>query len=292
MAITKRPNGRWQATYKGPDRRERSKVFTRKIEAEQWLAAQRTDVLRGTWVDPSAGRLTFGAYVKDWQATQVHRDTTAVQVAGHLKNHVLPQLGHRPIAAIRPTEVQGWVKGRSEVLAPATVEVVYRYVSTIFKSAVADRLIASSPCMGVKLPKVERHKVMPLDTATVELLIDAAPPRFRALVVAAAGTGLRQGELLGLTEDNLHMLERRLEVTQQLVLLPGGPPRLGPPKTKAGRRSVPLPEVVVETLAAHMASNPPGDLGLVFTSDRGAPVRRNTFGQMWTRTVRRAGVEP
>jgi integrase len=291
-SVVKRPNGRWQATYKDPDRRERSRIFDRKIDADDWLAAQRTDVLRGAWVDPNGGRKLLREYVAAWQASQVHRDTTAVQVGSHLKNHVLPQLGHRPIAAVRPTEIQAWVRDRSDVLAPATVEVVYRYLSTIFKAAVGDRLIASSPCVGIKLPKVEQDKVVPLDTVTVEKLIAATPPRFRALVVTAAGTGLREGELLGLTVDNVNMLRRRLEVTQQLVLLPGGPPRFGPPKTRAGRRTVPLPDVVLDAIAAHMAEFPPGEMSLIFTSGRGAPVRRNTFAQMWTRTVKRAGVAP
>lgn len=288
--VTKKATVRWQARYRDPDNRQHAKMFDRKADAQHWLDSISGDLARGSYVDPSHGRRLFREYATEWQKAQVHRATTAVQVDSHLTNHVLPHLGHRPLASIRPSEIQAWVKGRSEVLAPATVEVMYRYVSTIFKAAVSDRLIASSPCVGVKLPKVDREKIVPLDTKTVEAIIDAAPSRFRALILMAAGTGLREGELLGLTADNLQMLRRQVEVTQQLVLVPGGPPYLAPPKTKAGRRTVPLPRVVVDALAAHMAEFPPGEQGLIFTSQRGAPVRRNTFNQMWTRTVKRAGV--
>lgn len=88
-------------------------------------------------------------------------------------------LGHRPLAAIRPTDLRAWVRGRSEVLAAATVEVVDCYVVAILGSAVADRLITTSPAVGIKLPRLERRQVEPLATEVVERLFDAVPDRYR-----------------------------------------------------------------------------------------------------------------
>jgi hypothetical protein len=48
-----RRNGRWQAAYRGPDGRERTRTFDRKVDAERWLTAAEADLLRGTWVDPA-----------------------------------------------------------------------------------------------------------------------------------------------------------------------------------------------------------------------------------------------
>lgn len=76
----------------------------------------------------------------------------------------------------------------------------------IFRAAVADKLIPESPCRRIKLPKAERRQVVPLATEAVEALIDAMPERYRALVVLAAGTGLRQGECFGLTLDRVDFL--------------------------------------------------------------------------------------
>jgi integrase len=107
--------------------------------------------------------------------------------------------------------------------------------------------------------------------------------------VFAAGTGLRQGECFGLTVDRIDFLRRTAKVDRQLLLMPGGPV-LAPPKTEASRRIVPLPDVVVDALAAHLARFPAGGDGFVFTNDDGKPIRRTRFSDMWRPLVQRAGL--
>jgi integrase len=85
------------------------------------------------------------------------------------------------------------VRGLEEHLAPSTIEVVYSFLAGAFRAAVRDRLIVATPCVDVRLPKREPQRVEPLATEQVEALITAMPDRYRALVVLAAGTGLRQG---------------------------------------------------------------------------------------------------
>ncbi len=165
-------------------------------------------------------------------------------------------------------------------------------MSAIFKSAVADRLIASTPCVGVKLPRAAPRQVVPLGTAAVQALVDAVPAHYRALVVLAAGTGLRQGECFGLQVRHVDFLRRTVKVEQQLVLLPGAPPQVGPPKTDASHRVVPLPQVAVDALAAHLAAYPAAPDGFVFTTPAGEPIRRTSFSAtVWRPAVERAGVE-
>lgn len=282
----------WRARYRGPDGKERSQSFPRRVDAERWLRSVETTKDRGEWIDPAAGRRPFREYVTAWQESQVHRPTTAAQVDSHLKNHVLPIFGDRAIASIRPSEVQSWVKGRAEVLAPSTVEVVYRYLVAVFRAAVEDRVIAQSPCRGVKLPRQEKRHVEPLAVETVQAVTEAMPGRYRALVTLAAGTGLRQGECFGLTVDRVDFLRRTLKVDRQMVLLPGGPPDFGPPKTQASYRTVPLPAVVVDALAAHLATYPAGESGLIFTNDQGEPISRTRFsGVVWRPALKAAKLE-
>lgn len=284
---------KWRARYRGPDGREHSRSFAKKGDAERWARAQESAIDGQQWVDPSAGRRLFKRYVEDWQKIQVHRPTTEAQVASHLKNHVLPTFGDRPIGSIRTSEIQAWVKDRGEVLAPSTVEVVYNYLRAIFRAAVADRVIVHNPCNEkVKLPRQERRQVEPLAVETVAAITEAMPGRYQALVTLAAGTGLRQGECFGLTVDRVDFLRRSLKVDRQLVLLPGAGPELAPPKTDASYRSVPLPGVVVDALAAHLARWPVGESGLVFTTEDGDPIRRTAFsGAIWRPALKRAGLE-
>ncbi len=157
------------------------------------------------------------------------------------------------------------------MLAPGSVELIYRWVSTILKAAVGDRLIASSPCVGIEVPKRNDAEVVPLSVSEVEAMAAAVPDRYRALIVFAAGMGLRQGECFGLTVDRVDFLRRHVRVDRQLISALRGIPEFGPPKSKAGFRTVPMPDVMGTALAAHLARFRPGRFGLVFTSARAIP---------------------
>jgi integrase len=161
----------------------------------------------------------------------------------------------------------------------------------------------TSPCVDVRLPKPAPKRVEPLATERVEALIAAMPERYRALVVLAAGTGLRQGEAFGLEVEAVDFLRRSLEVRQQLVTMPGQESYLAPPKTPASYRTIPLSQVVVDALASHLATIPvtPVEImdatvkpapkartvALIFTGAAGRPLRRTRFSDVW-RTAAKA----
>ena len=286
MAHIQKRNGKWQAAYRGPDKRERTKSFRVKADAERWLDTQGADIARGQWVDPSAGKVTFRAYAEQWRSVQVHRPTTAAQVETHLRRHVYPRIGDRPIGGILRSDVQSLVKVLNEGLAPATVEVMYAWVSSIFKSAAADRVIGESPCRGIKLPTVARTKVEPLPAESVARLVAAVPERYRALVILGAGTGVRISEALGLTIGRTDLLRKRVTIDQQLVGIEHGAPVLGPVKDRHNTpRAIPLPETVAQAVAEHIrlygvrTPAEPGDL--LFTDTDHAPVRRNRWSEIW-----------
>lgn len=194
MASIDKVSAGWRARWRTPDGAARSNTFQRKVDAERHLTSAQHSKLTGAYVDPSAGRVTFKAFAEEWRAAQVHRPGTASQIETNLRRHVYRRIGDRPIGAIRPSEVQGLVKsfaagtGDSKALAPATVEVVFTWLATIFKAAVVDMVIAKTPCQQVKLPAVEHKKVIPLQLETIEALIEAMPDRYRALIVLGAGT--------------------------------------------------------------------------------------------------------
>ena len=107
----------------------------------------------------------------------------------------------------------------------------------------------------------------------IQRMAEAVSPRWSAFIVTAAGTGLRQGELLGLSVNRLDFFRRTLRVDRQRSVVARDAPKLTPPKTAASVRTVPLPVVVVDVLAAHLAEFPAGPDGLVLTDEDGSPVR-------------------
>ena len=281
----------WLARWRDPDGKQRKRTFPRKIDADRYLTTVEHGMLTNSYIDPAAGKVTFRDYAERWRAGQVHRPSTVAHVETMLRRHAYPTLGARPLAGIRPSEVQSWVRRLSDDLQPATVAVVHGLVAAVFKSAVRDRNLNGSPCEGVKLPKREPRKVVPPTTEDVQALVQALPERFRALAVLAAGTGLRQGEAFGLTVDRVDFLRRTVTVDRQLVQMPGGKAVHGPPKTAASYRTVPLPQVVAEALAEHLRAVPVGEDGLLFTGATGVPLRRTGFSSaVWRPAVERAGL--
>jgi integrase len=206
-----------------------------------------------------------------------------------LRRHVYPMLGDRPLASVLPSDIQSLVKRLSNTLAPGTVGVVHRILAAVFKAAVRDRRIIASPCEGTKLPKNPKERIEPLSVDAVEALTEAIPGRYRALVTLAAGTGVRQGEAFGLGVEKIDFLRRQLTVDRQLITLPGRPPYLAAPKTQASVRTIPLPQVVVDALGAHLNGHPAE--ALVFTTELGAPTRRTAFSaRVWRPAVTAAGL--
>lgn len=238
----------------------------------------------------SNGAVAFGHFALEWKARQVHRPTTSALVDWLIAKHMLPFFGDRDLRELRPGDVQTWIRHRSERLSSSTMEVLYQFFAAICAAAVADGLIARNPCAGIKAPRAERPPIVAPTPVHVRAVIDAMEDRYRAVVVLAAGTGLRSGECLGLGVDRIDFDEGIVTVDRQLVLPSNGPPRLGPPKTRASYRRVPLPDTVADALRTHVATYPLGPDDLVFTSARGRPVRRNRLNEGFRATVAAAGV--
>lgn len=281
----------WRARWRDPDGSQHNMSFKRKAEAERFLAGISADIVRGTYVDPNDPTL-FRDYAENWREAQVHRPTTRAHVETNLRRHAYPAFGDRRLSTIRPSEIQAWVTRMSRTLAPATVQVNHGIVAAIFKSALRDRIINNSPCEGTKLPKRLPTEVVPLSTGSVNALIEAVPDRYRALVVLAAGTGLRQGECFGVAEEYLNLEAGTLRVQQQVILLARLEPFLAPPKTSASHRTVPLPKVVIDAVREHLERFPVTNLdGLVFTDEHGDALRRTRFSrEVWRPAVEAAGV--
>ncbi len=290
-SIKRRPDGVWRARYRDADGKEHARHFPRRIDAQNWLDGVTSSLVRGDYVDPKAGKVTFREFAEQWRAAQVFRPSTAEVVRRSLMVRVYPLIGDRRLDRLLQDDMQSLVKVLASKYAPRTVHVTYSYVATILKSAVVNRRLTNSPCVGIKLPKITKAVVVPLTMAQVVELAEAVSPRFRAGVLLAAGTGLRQGEIFGLSLDRVDFLRRTITVDRQVVSVDGQRPEFGPTKTPSSVRVVPLPDSVAKILAAHLKQWPVQEPEkLIFTNHAGEPWRRSSFGEMWRRATLKAGL--
>jgi integrase len=297
--VRKTSQGRYMARFPlGGRGRFRSKTFDRKIDAERWLTAQTSARDSGSWVDPRRSSETFGSVADAWLKSR--RDVAASTLArddSYLRNLILPHLGQLQLREVTVEELDGWVQHLDEVAdkAPATVRKAFQIASSVLDRAVTLRKIPANPARvgeGISLPAFDTSEMRFLEPAEVSALAGAVPDRYRALILSAAYTGLRWGELAGLKAKRLSLAERRLTVAESLAEV-GGHLSFKAPKTAASQRTVALPASLVAVLRDHLVEWPAVGDGLVFTDPEGGPVRRTNFRRrVWLPAVAETVGEP
>lgn len=152
---------------------------------------------------------------------------------------------------------------------------VYTVLARCLAAAVDDRVIAESPCRRVALPAKPHVEFVPPTVDQVHGLADRIAPRYRAAVILLAGSGLRIGELLGLSPPDVQFLHRAVRVERQRTQ----DGRVTPPKTRQSVRTVPLGQVVLDELAGHLARWPADEW--LFTTESGDPVGYRQWRTVW-----------
>lgn len=296
--IVKTPAGTYRANWRDPSGRQKAKTFRTRKEAAAYLAATETAISQGTYVDPAAGKMRFGAYAERWLASRSVEATTLAGWTSRLRARLLPQWGTWPVARIDHLAVQEWVTRLSRELSPATVASCHSLLSSILASAVRSRLIAFNPCEGVRLPaqrKRDGQLPLTLDQVT-DLLLPATPEWHRPVVAAAAGAGLRWGECLGLRWGDIDLpgdegQDATLTVRRVVIEVNGHPADKPYPKTARSHRTVPIPQFLRAELLRHRERTNPGETDRVFTNQAGEPMLRSNFRrQVWRPSLVRAGL--
>lgn len=294
----------YRVRWRGPDGKERSKSFKRKVDAARFAVTVSADLVRGQYIDPDAGKILFETYARQWLAAQTFEEGTHVAVELRFRLHAFPILGKRNLNDIQPSTIQGWLRTLTD-LAPSYRQIIFANVSTVFSAAVDDSLILANPCRArsVRRPRRGHHKVVPWPRDRVLAVRDELPPRYQLTVWLGAGLGMRQGEIFGLSPEDIDIERGEVHVRRQVKLL-GNKQMFGLPKGRKVR-DVPLPDAVLEAINAHMTAFPPIDVTLpwdrtdgkpstfsllLYSREKKALARNyiNTF--IWKPALRRAGV--
>ncbi|MCX5535417.1 site-specific integrase [Streptomyces sp. NBC_00006] len=215
-----------------------------------------------------------------WRSQRVYRPNSATKVDGVFSLYLTPTFGDRPIGRITTNEVRTWLATeRMQKLSPATRRTALRYFRSVIHKAIEDGLLVKDPSAPVKVPGSKGKPVTSVLTQhQVSLLIKAAPDSLRPVVMVAAGTGLRQGEVLGLTTRDVDLDRGLIHVRQQWVLKQG---ELGPLKTDSSLRTVPLAPALVDVLRPIVETTETGQV--LFPLGR-------TAEYLWLKSTRGAGV--
>ncbi len=291
--LRKTPNGRHEARYRAPDGTERAKRFATKRDAQAFLERQGVARQTGRWRDPRSGRMLLSEWVAIWQPTTVNlRPSSRARDDSYLRNHVLPSFGGVRLNAIGRLDVAAWVTELGgKGLAPATVRKAYQTLSKAMRAAVDADLIADTPCRNIDLPELQIEEMRFLAPEDIDALAEIIHPRYRAMVLFDAYCGLRFSELAGLRRSAVNIQRGKVRVVHNAVEV-RGTIEWGAPKTRAGRRTVPMTPVITATLAQHLETyvedHPEA---LVFPTPDGTVLRAGNWrSRFWTPATRKAGL--
>ncbi len=252
-SIRRLNSGRYQARYWHGDKQvPADTTFVTKADARAWLARMETEVLGGNHLDPNSGREKFGHFAERWLEHRDIRPRTRETYASQL-THILAEFEKAELRRITPSSVRAW-HGRlaKSGLHPNTVAKVYRLFRTMMDTAVDDGLVRVNP-VHIKGAAAEQAIERPiLEWDDVRRIAEAIHPRFHALVWVAATSGLRFGELGGLSRRHVDLEAGTLRVEGALVPTLGGGAEVGPPKSVAAYRTVTVPAMTIEVLSAHL----------------------------------------
>lgn len=296
-SLRKLPSGNWQATYTGPDGRRHSAThtFPDKTTANMWLRNQQSDIARDTWGKPAPARREvprFAAYAEAWLRTRGLRGRSVREYRSVLHGHLVPAFGPMRLDDITPLAVREWHASYGS-RTPSARAKAYRVLHAIMATAADEDppWIGANPCRvprGGKDPRTRR--INPAEPEQVLAMAEAMRPAWRMLVLLAAYTTLRFGELSELRRADVDLQAGVLMVTRAVSRTDAGL-EAGPPKSEAGIRDVTVPEFLLPDLAAHLLAHAqPGPDGLLFTAPKGGQLYQSCMFREWDRARKAAGL--
>ena len=294
--IMQRPNGTYRARfkYKGEKYTLDNANLKELIEQMEELKYEVKHGIRG-----KGDNLTLDSWFDVWLNTHKKKsikESTLSRYDYCYKNYVQERLGKRKLADFKPILLERLFQEMADDnYSTKTIRDIYNILSAMFKYAVHNRIISFNPCDGVELPKTKKKPIRVLSVEEQgEVLRYAQDRLYENLIVTALGTGMRAGELLGLSEDDLNFKKREITINKTLVYIKDLSTgkyvfKFQTPKTESGKRVIPMQESVYKALRKQRTQKKEmqiasdaweplrGFENLVFVSRNGKPVSEHAF---------------
>jgi integrase len=286
--VRKLPSKRFQASYIGPDliRHKASTTFSTKMDAEGWLTAERRKIELDVWIPPEqvvaevkAKAITLDEYATTWIAERNIKPRTRSAYNDILRLRIKQDLGRVPIKNLTPEAVRAWHAGLGTKYARRNSH-AYGLLHAICATAVTDGLMPANPCTITRAmnPPRKRDPAVLSVAEIANLAAAIKPERLKALVLLAAWTGVRWGEVSELRRkdvgDDCEILFVARAVTRRDRLY-----RVDTPKSGKGRAVV-IPPHIRADLREHMKANVALDPdALLFPSARGGHMNDRVFSR-------------
>jgi integrase len=258
-SIYVRADGRFVGSLRMPNGTRKDFYGKTKQEVKEKLKKAQTQLEQGTLV--TAKQQSVASYLAYWLTIKRPnvRASTAVSYRGIINNHIVPHIGYIKLQKLTGDHIQALYSTLLEKgLSPTTVGMIHTVLVSSFKDAVKWKRIGVSPCESVTSPRHVRKDMKFLTVEQARHLLDAVKGHpLEAMIVLAVLTGARRGELFALHWDDINFRKGTIRIHRSLSYKNadglGCIYREELPKTAAGIRTIPLPDIALEVLKAHKA---------------------------------------
>ena len=310
-SISRRPDGSWWARitvgkdHKGKQKRKAFYGKTRR-EVLHKMTVALSEINHGSFVEPS--KITVNEWIDIWLSnykTQSVKPTTLQIYASRADNHIRPSIGLVKIQDLRRETIQGMINELSKRYAAETVKGVYITLHAALEQARKNNLTSINCASGIALPKAGKSSVQAFTTEEQRRFMDAAKDAYMGeMFLLDLGTGLRVGELISLTWNDIDLENGVLRVNRTLNIIKsmeGNNQKwiktFGTPKTASSVRSVPLLPYVSELLMFVKKQQDEkrqiadyDDNNLVFATHSGKPLDPRNMQRTFQAVLKRAGL--
>jgi integrase len=291
----------WVVDYSTPEGGRHLRTFERKKDADAFAQQTGVDVRAGTHTPLSKSktvREAGAAWLEDVEKVNKCEQSTVRFYKAHLDHHILPRLGNIKLARLTTATVTHFrdslLKGDAELKRPPISHALARKVLTSLKSLVNHAMehgsVAQNTALPVSIKDNSRHDhilEVGVDIPTpdeVRVLLNAFSPRWRPLFMTLAFTGLRSSEIRALRWHDVDFDKGELQVRQRIDRFHV----VGSPKSKAGRRTLPLSAMLINTLREWKLRGPKSDDNLVFPTVNGKHDHHQNLVRVLLSALRRA----
>lgn len=323
--VYQKKNGDWEAMptvgFNGKGK-QRWKYLTGKTKQEALarMYDYKASVERGNYVEPT--KMSVEAFLDYWynnhSANKV-KDTTRADDESIIRNHLKPYFGKFKLCSLKGYQIQetynymtksGKAKDKKERLSAKTIRNIHAVFSRALKQACKEGLIAKNPLESVTLPRIEKTSIEILSPKEQKALEEKCYDHpWGMAIILTLYSGMRLGEVLGLAWTDVNFDKNTISINKQCSRLKNfdsdvkSKTKLGlrsETKTKSSNRVICIAKAVMDKLKSYKQEQDThkekiksvyNDLDMVFCTENGYYIDPKTFGDFYTRTLKKAGVE-
>lgn len=268
---------------------EGRRYFVRGNTEEEAVEAM---IRRKIELEEGKNRITKNAMYKDWFSEWLETykmpsvsPSWAKTLSDIGKSVIMPQIGNKRLKDIKPVDIQKTLNSKAG-MSQRYIKLIYIILSDSMTVAMKNGLVQENPCDPVTLPKGRKAESRRAITAKerVYILKTCRTHRSGLFYLIMLYCGLRPGEVAALQWRNIDLTNRILTVDS--AVKPDG--TIGPPKSDAGFRKIPIPDALLDVLSVQEKSSP---FGLVCTNAHGEQLTKSSIKQQWKSFKRQLNIE-